>query len=144
MKNLNELDKFCVFTFTTKSLNEYKFSIGSVDNKVDLSFDKFGDLTSSNFEYSSTQFQFICQNSSLFSLHTKLTDIIGQTIVQTSLYRKKKFSFNSSSFRTPFQNKIPISRYYFISKNNSQAKKKFFKRKKKEFKFRNIKQKENY
>ena len=69
MKHLNELNRFCVFTFETKHGNEYKFSIGSVENRlVHLAFDRVGHLLYNNVLNNYASIILKCQNSTLFTL----------------------------------------------------------------------------
>jgi len=76
MKSLSEIDKYCVFNVSIKSLNQFIFTIGST-NSIDLSFNKFGIQNYSKI-YSKTKFKHKCQNSNIFSVHTKLTDHVDQ------------------------------------------------------------------
>jgi hypothetical protein len=76
MKSLGEIDKYCVFNLSIKSINEFIFTIGST-NSIDLSFNKFGILNNSKIT-SKTKFKQKCQNSNIFSVHTKLTDLVDQ------------------------------------------------------------------
>ena len=69
MTHLNNLTRYCVFTFETKYLNEYKFSIGSVENRlVHLAFDRVGHLIYNNnlADFSASTLK--CKNSTLFTL----------------------------------------------------------------------------
>jgi len=69
MTHLNNLTRYCVFTFETKYMNEYKFSIGSVENRlVHLAFDRVGHLIYNNnlADFSANTLK--CKNSTLFIL----------------------------------------------------------------------------
>ena len=70
MTHLNELNRFCVFTFEAKHGNEYEFTIGSVDNRrVHLAFDRDGHLLYNNkFLLFTPNLLKSCKNSTLFSL----------------------------------------------------------------------------
>ena len=71
MSHPNDLNRFCVFTFEAKHGNEYRFFIGSVENRlVYLSFDRMGHLIYNNnlMDYSFNTLK--CKNSTLFTLKT--------------------------------------------------------------------------
>ncbi len=78
MTHLNELNCFCVFTFETKHGNEYKFTIGSVENRlVHLAFNRVGHLRYNNKYLLLTPNKLkSCQNSALFSLVNSNENII--------------------------------------------------------------------
>lgn len=89
MKDLSHIDKFCVFMLTTNDVNSLKFSIGSVstDRAVDLSFNERGN--SVNWVYASIYGTGRDRaNSSLFTQHTKFTDLMGQ-VVQSSIFNSR-------------------------------------------------------
>ncbi len=69
MTHINELNRFCVFTFEAKHGNEYKFTIGSVENRlVHLAFDRMGHLLYNNMLINYESKMLKCQNSTLFTL----------------------------------------------------------------------------
>ena len=101
LKNLNELNKYCVFIYKIKSQNQYRYSIGSVIaapsnhhhhhhhhrqpsttistlityKNIHFSFNKFGRML--NFNYpESNNYECTNDESNIFEVHTKLTDIV--------------------------------------------------------------------
>ena len=80
LKNLNQLDKFCLFIYSIKNFNHYSFAIGS-NKSIFLSFNKFGRMINSR----SRVVPHSCLNRThIFSLHTKSTDNILSSPLQTS------------------------------------------------------------
>jgi hypothetical protein len=70
---LSNIDKYCVFIYSVKSLNKYTFSIGT-NKSIHLTFNKLGNLISDK------SYAKFCQNKSFtFNLHTKSTDNIEQS-----------------------------------------------------------------
>lgn len=73
LKNLSELDKYCIFFYTIKKQNQYSFSIGST-RTIHLSFNKIG--RSINTRINKRVFRSCPLNTNLFNLHSKSTDNI--------------------------------------------------------------------
>ena len=77
-KPLSNIDKYCVFIYSVKSLNKYTFSIGT-NKSIQLTFNKFGKLIGDKSQAR------ICQNKSIiFNLHTKTTDNIENDNTNTN------------------------------------------------------------
>ena len=71
MTNLSQINIYCVFIFEAKYGNEYKFYIGSVENRlVFLSFDRMGHLIYNNkLLNNSITNPNKCRDSTMFSLN---------------------------------------------------------------------------
>lgn len=112
LKNLNELDKFCVFNHRIRMGNSHQFSLGS-NNNVYLSFNKFGRLINPLINKNINQNECKNNKSNIFYIHTKLTDAFPENSYFPTL--PKSFVFFSSTLRPVETTKIttPITTKYF-------------------------------
>jgi hypothetical protein len=72
-KDLNDLDKYCIFFYSTQSPNQYRFFVGS-NKHVSLGFDKFGKMI--NYDQPRKTQNECLNQTNLLNVHTKLTDVM--------------------------------------------------------------------
>ena len=77
LKNIQDIDKYCIFIYSTKSAsNTFQFGIGT-NRTISLSFNKYGKMINQNYTPKRKN-QLECSNnkSNLLNVHTKLTDYV--------------------------------------------------------------------
>lgn len=107
LKNLNELDKFCVFHHRTGVGNLHQYSLGS-HNRVYLSFNKFGRLVNPLINKNVNQNKCKNNQSSIFYVHTKFTDVFPETNYFPTITK-----INTLRPFSPTKTTIPITKKYF-------------------------------
>ena len=112
LKNLNELDKFCVFHHRIRVGNLHQYSLGS-NNHVYLSFNKFGRLINPLINKNINQNECKNNQSSIFYVHTKFTDVFPETNYFPTVNKIYKLFHTTLRPIASIKTTIPITKKYF-------------------------------